>query len=144
VKDLSGPMESSMSGHRSPAAAGQRDCLGLTCPRPSPLWLETLYKNQLQRPDLLLSVGASTPPALACWSQGGAPWSYTLTTSEASTTQASGVDQWPPNAGGCDPEGGWESHRWPNCSGWWCSGVCPVADSAQAHPCGPAGAVRDG
>jgi len=45
-----------------------------------------------------------------------APWLYTLHHLEgASTTQARVSIRWaPPIAGGCDPEGGWRSHRMAN------------------------------
>jgi polysaccharide export outer membrane protein len=51
-------------------------------------WLQSLYKRQLQRPDLVLSVVRPRPLRVAVIGEVERPGLYTLTTSEASTTQA--------------------------------------------------------
>ena len=95
VEDLSGPLEILNDGTASLPLLGSVMLSGLTLSQAS-LWLETLYKNQLQRPDLLLSVVRPRPLRIAVVGEVERPGLYTLTTSEASTTQASVSISGPP------------------------------------------------
>lgn len=87
VSDLSGPLEILNDGTASLPLLGSVRLSGLTISQAS-LWLESLYRKQLQRPDLQLSVVRPRPLRIAVVGEVERPGVYTLTTSETSTAEA--------------------------------------------------------
>ncbi|MCT0226511.1 SLBB domain-containing protein [Synechococcus sp. CS-1328] len=86
VSELSGPLEILNDGTASLPLVGNVYLSGLTLSQAS-LWLETLYRKQLQRPTLQLSVVRPRPLRIALVGEVERPGLYTLTTAEASNTQ---------------------------------------------------------
>jgi len=93
----------------------------------------TLYKNQLSA-DLLLSVGASTPPAHRLC---GEVWKRLVSTpsppQEASTNPGVGVESVGPPRLVMRSRRRWDTSSQP-CSGWVCSGVLPGPTPASSAP----------
>lgn len=87
VPDLSGPLEILNDGTASLPLLGNVQLAGLTLSQAS-LWLESLYRAQLQRPNLQLSVVRPRPLRVALVGEVERPGLYTLTTAEASNTEA--------------------------------------------------------
>ncbi|WP_094556695.1 SLBB domain-containing protein [Synechococcus sp. 1G10] len=88
VSDLSGSIDILNDGTASLPLLGSVRLSGLTLSQAT-LWLESLYRNQLQRPDLQLSVVRPRPLRVAVIGEVELPGLYTLTNSEGSLTQAS-------------------------------------------------------
>ncbi len=86
VDDLSGSLDILNDGTASLPLLGSVRLSGLTISQAS-LWLESLYRKQLQRPDLQLSVVRPRPLRIAVIGEVQRPGLYTLTTSEGSNTQ---------------------------------------------------------
>lgn len=95
VDDLSGSLEILNDGTASLPLLGSVRLSGLTHSQAN-LWLESLYRKQLQRPDLQLSVVRPRPLRIAVVGEVERPGIYTLTTSETSTAEASVVISGPP------------------------------------------------
>ena len=87
VDDLSSSLDILNDGTASLPLLGSVRLTGLTISQAS-LWLESLYRKQLQRPDLQLSVVRPRPLRVAVVGEVERPGLYTLTTSEGSNTQA--------------------------------------------------------
>ncbi|KMM17589.1 sugar transporter [Synechococcus sp. GFB01] len=87
VPDLSGPIEILNDGTASLPLLGIVRLGGLTLSQASQ-WLETLYRKQLQRPNLQLRVVQPRPLRVALVGEVERPGIYTLTTTEASKTEA--------------------------------------------------------
>ncbi len=85
--ELSGPFDLLSDGTASLPLLGNVRLGGLTLSQASQ-WLETLYKRQLLRPELQLSVTRPRPLRVALVGEVARPGVYTLTTSEASQTEA--------------------------------------------------------
>ena len=85
--ELSGPFNLLSDGTASLPLLGNVRLTGLTLSQASQ-WLETLYKRQLLRPELQLSVTSPRPLRVALVGQVSRPGLYTLTPSEASQTEA--------------------------------------------------------
>jgi len=86
-KDLSGPLDVLNDGTASLPLLGNVRLSGLTVSQAS-LWLQTLYRRQLLRPDLQLTVSRPRPLRIAIVGEVERPGVYTLTTSEQSQTEA--------------------------------------------------------
>ena len=86
-ESLSGPLEILNDGTASLPLLGNVRLSGLTVSQAS-LWLESLYKRQLLRPDLQLTVTRPRPLRVAVVGEVERPGVYTLTTSEQSQTEA--------------------------------------------------------
>lgn len=86
-KDLSGPVDILNDGSASLPLLGNVRLTGLTVSQAS-LWLQTLYRRQLLRPDLQLTVSRPRPLRVAIVGEVERPGVYTLTTSEQSQTEA--------------------------------------------------------
>ncbi|MCT0218262.1 SLBB domain-containing protein [Synechococcus sp. CS-1329] len=95
VDDLSGSLDILNDGTASLPLLGSVRLSGLTLSQAS-LWLESLYRKQLQRPDLQLSVVRPRPLRIAVVGEVERPGIYTLTTSETSTAEAPVVISGPP------------------------------------------------
>ena len=87
ASELSGPVEVLSDGTASLPLLGPVRLTGLTLAQSS-RWLETLYRKQLLRPDLQLSLVRPRPLRVALVGEVERPGLYTLTTSEASQTEA--------------------------------------------------------
>lgn len=86
--NLGGSLEILNDGTASLPLLGNVRLVGLTLSQAS-LWLQSLYKRQLLRPDLQLSVVRPRPLRVAVVGEVARPGIYTLTTTEASQTEAS-------------------------------------------------------
>ncbi len=95
VEALSGPLEVLSDGTVSLPLLGSVRLTGLTLSQAS-MWLETLYRKQLQRPDLQLSVIRPRPLRVALVGEVERPGIYTLTTAETSSTEAAVSISGPP------------------------------------------------
>ena len=95
VSELSGPLDILNDGTASLPLIGNVVLAGLTLSQAS-LWLETLYRQQLQRPTLQLSVVRPRPLRVALVGEVERPGLYTLTTAEASNTQVGVAISGPP------------------------------------------------
>ena len=84
--ELSGPVSILSDGTASLPLLGNVRLTGLTLSQASQ-WLETLYKRQLLRPELQLSVQAPRPLRVALVGQVSRPGLYTLTPTESSQTE---------------------------------------------------------
>ncbi|WP_255095080.1 SLBB domain-containing protein [Synechococcus sp. J7-Johnson] len=87
VTELSSSVEILNDGTASLPLLGSVRLTGLTLSQAS-LWLESLYRKQLQRPDLQLTVVRPRPLRVAVVGEVERPGLYTLTTSETSTAEA--------------------------------------------------------
>ena len=87
AKELSGPLEVLNDGTASLPLLGSVQLAGITLSQATQ-WLETLYRRQLLRPELQLSVVRPRPLRVALVGEVERPGLYTLTTSEASNTEA--------------------------------------------------------
>ncbi len=85
--ELSGPIEVLSDGTASLPLIGPVRLQGTTLPQAS-LWLQGLYRNQLLQPELQLSLVKPRPLRVALVGEVERPGIYTLTTSEASQTEA--------------------------------------------------------
>ena len=85
--ELSGPVEVLSDGSASLPLLGSVRLLGLTLPQAS-RWLEALYRPQLLRPELQLSLVRPRPLRVALVGEVERPGLYTLSTSETSNTEA--------------------------------------------------------
>jgi polysaccharide export outer membrane protein len=85
--ELSGPVEVLSDGTASLPLLGPVRLLGLTLPQAS-RWLEALYRPQLLRPELQLSLVRPRPLRVALVGEVERPGLYTLSTSETSNTEA--------------------------------------------------------
>lgn len=85
--ELSGPVEVLSDGSASLPLLGPVRLVGLTLPQAS-LWLESLYRRQLLRPELQLRLLRPRPLRVALVGEVERPGLYTLTTSETSNTEA--------------------------------------------------------
>lgn len=85
--ELSGPFEVLSDGSASLPLLGNVRLVGLTISQASQ-WLGTLYKRQLLRPELQLSVTRPRPLRISLVGEVARPGLYTLTTSESSQTEA--------------------------------------------------------
>ena len=95
VPEFSGPLEILNDGTASLPLLGNVMLSGLTLSQASQ-WLETLYRAQLQRPNLQLSVARPRPLRVAVVGEVERPGLYTLTTTEASRTEAAVAISGPP------------------------------------------------
>ena len=86
ANELSGPFNLLSDGTASLPLLGNVRLNGLTLSQASQ-WLETLYKRQLLRPELQLSIETPRPLRIALIGQVSRPGLYTLTPSEASHTE---------------------------------------------------------
>ena len=86
ANELSGPFNLLSDGTASLPLLGNVRLNGLTLSQASQ-WLETLYKRQLLRPELQLSIETPRPLRIALIGQVSRPGLYTLTPSEASQTE---------------------------------------------------------
>ncbi len=84
--ELSGPFNLLSDGTASLPLLGNVRLMGLTLSQAGQ-WLETLYKRQLLRPELQLSIVTPRPLRIALIGQVTRPGLYTLTPSEASQTE---------------------------------------------------------
>ncbi len=84
---LSGAVEILNDGTASLPLLGNVRLVGLTVAQAS-VWLQSLYQRQLLRPDLQLIVSRPRPLRVAVVGEVERPGLYTLTTSEASQTEA--------------------------------------------------------
>jgi polysaccharide biosynthesis/export protein len=84
--ELSGPVEVLSDGTASLPLIGSVRLTGLTLSQAS-FWLTTLFRQQMQRPDLLLRVVRPRPIRVAVVGEVQRPGVYSLTTSEASQTE---------------------------------------------------------
>jgi polysaccharide export outer membrane protein len=87
ASELSGPVEVLNDGTASLPLLGPVRLSGLTLAQAT-LWLESLYKKQLLRPELQISLTRPRPLRISVVGQVERPGLYTLTTSEQSTTEA--------------------------------------------------------
>jgi len=85
--ELSGPVEVLSDGSASLPLLGSVRLLGLTLSQAN-LWLEALYRLQLLRPELQLSLVRPRPLRVALVGEVERPGLYTLSTSETSNTEA--------------------------------------------------------
>jgi polysaccharide export outer membrane protein len=85
--ELSGPLEVLSDGTASLPLIGPVRLQGLTLPQAN-LWLQGLYQKQLLQPELQLSLVKPRPLRVALVGEVERPGIYTLTTSEASQTEA--------------------------------------------------------
>jgi polysaccharide export outer membrane protein len=85
--ELSGPVEVLSDGTASLPLLGPVRLTALTLPQAS-RWLEALYRRQLLRPELQLSLVRPRPLRVALVGEVERPGLYTLTTSEASQSEA--------------------------------------------------------
>ncbi len=83
--ELSGPFNLLSDGTASLPLLGNVRLMGLTLSQAGQ-WLETLYKRQLLRPELQLSIVTPRPLRIALIGQVTRPGLYTLTPAEASQT----------------------------------------------------------
>jgi polysaccharide export outer membrane protein len=88
ASDLSGPVDILNDGTAALPLLGNVVLSGLTLSQASQ-WLQLLYRDQLLRPDLQLSVVRPRPLRVAVIGEVERPGLYTLTTTETSATQAS-------------------------------------------------------
>ena len=86
ANELSGPFNLLSDGTASLPLLGNVRLNGLTLSQASQ-WLETLYKRQLLRPELQLSIETPRTLRIALIGQVSRPGLYTLTPSEASQTE---------------------------------------------------------
>ncbi|MFU8884502.1 MAG: polysaccharide biosynthesis/export family protein [Cyanobacteriota bacterium] len=86
-QELSGPVDILNDGTASLPLLGNVRLTGLTVSQAS-LWLESLYKRQLLRPELQLTVSRPRPLRVAVVGEVERPGVYTLSTSEQSQTEA--------------------------------------------------------
>ena len=86
ANELSGPFNLLSDGTASLPLLGNVRLNGLTLSQASQ-WLETLYKRQLLRPELQLSIETPRPLRIALIGQVSRPGLYTLTPTEASQTE---------------------------------------------------------
>ncbi|QPN59096.1 SLBB domain-containing protein [Synechococcus sp. CBW1002] len=86
VPDLSGPLDVLNDGTVSLPLVGSARVVGLTLSQ-AHQWLLTLYRAQLQRPELQLQVVRPRPLRIAVVGEVERPGVYTLTTSETSQTE---------------------------------------------------------
>ena len=84
---LSGPLEILPDGTASLPLLGSVRLSGLTLSQAT-LWLQGLYKRQLLRPELQLTLTRTRPLRIAVLGEVERPGIYTLTTQEASGTEA--------------------------------------------------------
>jgi polysaccharide export outer membrane protein len=84
---LSGPVEVLSDGTVSLPLLGSVRLTGLTLSQAT-LWLQALYKRQLLRPELQLSLSRPRPLRVALVGEVERPGVYTLTNSESSNTEA--------------------------------------------------------
>lgn len=84
---LSGPLEVLSDGTATLPLLGSVRLAGLTLGQAG-RWLETLYRRQLLRPELQLSLERPRPLRVALVGEVERPGVYTLTTTETSQTQA--------------------------------------------------------
>ncbi len=87
AKELTGPVEILNDGTASLPLLGSVQLGGITLSQATQ-WLEKLYQRQLLRPELQLSVVRPRPLRVALVGEVERPGLYTLTTSEASNTEA--------------------------------------------------------
>lgn len=87
AKELSGPVAILNDGTASLPLLGNVQLAGLTLSQATQ-WLEKLYQRQLLRPNLQLTVVRPRPLRVALVGEVTRPGLYTLTTSEASNTDA--------------------------------------------------------
>lgn len=87
AKDLSGSLDILSDGTAALPLLGNVVLSGLTLSQASE-WLQLLYRGQLLRPDLQLSLVRPRPLRVAVVGEVERPGLYTLTTSETSATQA--------------------------------------------------------
>ncbi|MCT0217060.1 polysaccharide export protein [Synechococcus sp. CS-1330] len=85
--ELSGPVEVLSDGNVSLPLLGPVRLTGLTLPQANQ-WLELIYKKQLLRPELQLSLVRPRPLRVALVGEVERPGLYTLTSSELSQTEA--------------------------------------------------------
>lgn len=85
--ELSGPVEVLSDGNVSLPLLGPVRLTGLTLPQASQ-WLELIYKKQLLRPELQLSLVRPRPLRVALVGEVERPGLYTLTSTEQSQTEA--------------------------------------------------------
>jgi polysaccharide export outer membrane protein len=95
VSEFSGPVDILNDGTVSLPLLGNVMLAGLTLSQASQ-WLESLYRAQLQRPNLQLSVVRPRPLRVAVVGEVERPGLYTLTTAEASRTEAAVAISGPP------------------------------------------------
>ncbi|CAK6697202.1 hypothetical protein IFHNHDMJ_02179 [Synechococcus sp. CBW1107] len=86
VPDLSGPLDVLNDGTVSLPLVGSARVVGLTLSQ-AHQWLLTLYRAQLQRPELQLQVVRPRPLRIAVVGEVERPGVYTLTTNETSQTE---------------------------------------------------------
>lgn len=84
--ELTGPVEVLNDGTASLPLLGPVRLSGLTLGQAT-LWLESLYKRQLLRPELQLSLTQPRPLRISVVGQVESPGLYTLTTTETSKTE---------------------------------------------------------
>jgi polysaccharide export outer membrane protein len=84
---LSGPLTILPDGTASLPLLGSVRLSGLTLSQAS-MWLQSLYKKQLLRPELQLTLTQSRPLRIAVLGEVERPGIYTLTNQEASATEA--------------------------------------------------------
>ena len=84
---LSGPLEVMPDGTASLPLLGSVRLNGLTLSQAT-LWLQSLYRRQLLRPELQLTLVRTRPLRIAVLGEVERPGIYTLTTAEASNTSA--------------------------------------------------------
>ena len=85
--ELSGPVEVLSDGNVSLPLLGPVRLTGLTLPQATQ-WLELIYKKQLLRPELQLSLVRPRPLRVALVGEVERPGLYTLTSTEQSQTEA--------------------------------------------------------
>ena len=85
--ELSGPVEVLSDGNVSLPLLGPVRLTGLTLPQANQ-WLELIYKKQLLRPELQLSLVRPRPLRVALVGEVERPGLYTLTSAEQSQTEA--------------------------------------------------------
>ena len=85
--ELSGPVEVLSDGNVSLPLLGPVRLTGLTLPQANQ-WLELIYKKQLLRPELQLSLVRPRPLRVALVGEVERPGLYTLTSTEQSQTEA--------------------------------------------------------
>ena len=86
ASELSGPFNLLSDGTASLPLLGNVRLTGLTLSQAGQ-WLETLYKRQLLRPELQLSIETPRPLRIALIGQVSRPGLYTLTPTESSQTE---------------------------------------------------------
>jgi polysaccharide export outer membrane protein len=87
AEELTGPLEILSDGTATLPLVGSVRLSGLTLPQAN-YWLEMLYRRQLLRPDLQLTVVRPRPLRIALVGEVERPGIYTLSTSETSNTEA--------------------------------------------------------